>query len=210
MVQRRIGGGAARRNGELSGVGSLVNSTGVRKPDFGAGERDRSQQELSEMAEGGGFLTRDAPLDEQAKNQGEGAVHAGGGGEVAGGGKQFGKIERGAEDLTSGAAEQLILPLGVKGAEGGMNVRADHGALATVGESELTAMEQDFLRRRLVGEGIVWLLGPRLFGRIADRERRRAESGAWERFLYGVHTRWYHVSIHMSIIVYLYAIRTIF
>ncbi len=37
------------------------------------------------MAEGGGFLARDAPLREQAKNLTESAVHAGGGGEVAAG-----------------------------------------------------------------------------------------------------------------------------
>src|SRR5437879_7003742 len=61
-----------------------------------------SQQELGEMAEGGRFLARNAALREQAKNLGEGAVHAGGGGEVAAGGIEFGKIECGADDVTSG------------------------------------------------------------------------------------------------------------
>ena len=69
---------------------------------FGAGGRNASQQELGEMAEGGGFLARNAPLREQAKNLSEGAVHAGGGGEVAAGGIEFGKIECGADDVTSG------------------------------------------------------------------------------------------------------------
>jgi hypothetical protein len=45
------------------------------------------------MAEGGGFLAGDAPLREQAKHLTEGAVHAGGGGEVAAGGIKFGKVE---------------------------------------------------------------------------------------------------------------------
>src|SRR6266566_3007876 len=61
-----------------------------------------SQQKLREMAEGGGFLAGDAALREQAKHLGEGAVYAGGGGEVAAGGIEFGKIECGADDVTSG------------------------------------------------------------------------------------------------------------
>jgi len=54
------------------------------------------------MAKGGGFLARDAALREQPKNLPEGAVHAGGGSEVAAGGIEFGKIECGADDVTSG------------------------------------------------------------------------------------------------------------
>ena len=111
---------------------------------FGAGGRNGSQQELGEMAEGGGFLARDTPLREQAKNLGEGAVHASGGGEVAAGGKEFGKIECGANDVTSGCriAKQLFFSLGVESAERGMNVGARHSALAPVGEEELAALGQ--------------------------------------------------------------------
>jgi len=69
---------------------------------FGAGGGNGPQQELGEMAEGGGFLAGNAPLREQAKNLGEGAVHAGGGSEVAAGRIEFGKIECGADDVTSG------------------------------------------------------------------------------------------------------------
>src|SRR5207245_2760333 len=84
------------------------------------------------------------PLREQAKHLGEGAVHAGGGGEIATGGMEFGKVECGADDVTSGrrVAEQLVFSFGVKAAQGGMNVGAGHGALAPVGESELAAIGQ--------------------------------------------------------------------
>ena len=100
------------------------------------------------MAEGGGFLARDAPLREQAKHLGEGAVHAAGGGEVAAGGMEFGKVERRSDDVTSGCrvAEQLFFSFGVKAAEGGMNVGAGHAALATVGEGELATVWQGFRR----------------------------------------------------------------
>ena len=96
------------------------------------------------MAEGGGFLARDTPLREQAKNLGEGAVHASGGGEVAAGGKEFGKIECGANDVTSGCriAKQLFFSLGVESAERGMNFGARHAALAPVGEGKLAALGQ--------------------------------------------------------------------
>ena len=63
---------------------------------------DGTQQELGEVAEGGGFLARDAPLREQAKNLTERAVHTGGGGEVAASGIEFGKVERRSDDVTSG------------------------------------------------------------------------------------------------------------
>ncbi len=69
---------------------------------FGAGHGNGPQQELGEVAEGGGFLAGNAALREQAKHLGEGAVHAGGGGEVAAGGMEFGKVECGADDVTSG------------------------------------------------------------------------------------------------------------
>ncbi len=54
------------------------------------------------MAEGGGFLARNAALREQAKNLSESAVYAGGGGEIAAGGIEFGKIECATDDVTSG------------------------------------------------------------------------------------------------------------
>jgi len=61
----------------------LMSMTFARK---NAREGDGSEQELGEVAEGGGLLARDAPLGEQAKDLAEGAVHAGGGGEVTAGG----------------------------------------------------------------------------------------------------------------------------
>jgi hypothetical protein len=69
---------------------------------FGAHEGDGPQQELGEVAEGGGFLARNAALREQAKNLSESAVHAGGGGEIAAGGMEFGKVECGPDDMTPG------------------------------------------------------------------------------------------------------------
>src|SRR6266581_4495426 len=109
---------------------------------IGAHGGNGTQQELGEVAEGGGFLARDAPLREQAKHLGEGAVHAGGGGEIAASGMEFGKVERRSDDVTSGCrvAEQLVFSFGVKAAQGGMNVGAGHAALATVGERELTTI----------------------------------------------------------------------
>ena len=69
---------------------------------FGACEGNGAQQELGEMAEGGGFLAGDAALGEEAKDLSEGAVHAGGGGEVAAGGIEFGKIEGAAHNAAAG------------------------------------------------------------------------------------------------------------
>ncbi|HYT07557.1 MAG TPA: hypothetical protein VEL77_07905 [Rugosimonospora sp.] len=111
---------------------------------IGAHGGNGTQQELGEVAEGGGFLARDAPLREQAKHLGEGAVHAGGGGEIAAGGMEFGKVECGADDVTSGhrVAEQLVFSFGVEAAEGGMNVGASHSALAPVGKAKLAAVGQ--------------------------------------------------------------------
>src|SRR2546428_427989 len=109
---------------------------------IGAHGGNGPQQELGEVAEGGGFLAGNTALREQAKHLGEGAVHAGGGGEIAAGGMEFGKVECGADDVTSGcrAAEQLFFSFGVESAEGGMNVGASHGALATIGKCKLAAV----------------------------------------------------------------------
>jgi hypothetical protein len=74
----------ARRKADVRG------GTFARKNAHGG---NRAQQELGEVAEGGGFLARNPALREQAKHLGEGAVHAGGGGEIAAGGIEFGKIE---------------------------------------------------------------------------------------------------------------------
>ena len=111
---------------------------------FGAGGADRLQQEMGELAEGGGFLAGDAALREKAKHLAEGAVHAGGGGEIAGGGKEFGKVEGWAADAASGvrSSEQLLFALGVIGTERRMNIGAGHLALASVGEHELAAVGQ--------------------------------------------------------------------
>jgi hypothetical protein len=109
---------------------------------FGAGCRNASEEELGEVAEGGGFLARDAALGEQAKHLTESTVHAGGGGEVAAGGIEFREIEGAADDVTSGrgVAEQLVFSFGMKAAKGGMNIRAGHAALAAVGEHELATL----------------------------------------------------------------------
>jgi hypothetical protein len=130
---------------------------------FGARQGDGAQQKLGEMAESGGFLARNAPVREQAKNLCESAVHTGGGGEIAAGGIEFGKVERGADDVASGRgpAEQLLFSFGVKGTEGGMNFGAAHGALAAIGESELTTVGQ-------------WFMGdPSLAMDLADRRAGR-------------------------------------
>ncbi len=142
----RTGGGdfvTARRGREIPRVTLFARDDDPgRIGGFGAHEGDGPQQELGEMAEGGGFLARDTPLREEAKNLSESAVHAGGGGEVAAGGIEFGKVERRSDDVTSGCrvAEQLVFSFGVEAAEGGMNVGAGHAALATVGERELTTI----------------------------------------------------------------------
>ena len=88
---------------------------------------DGAQQERGEVSEGGGFLARDAALREEAKDLGEGTVHAGGGREIAAGGIELGKIKgRSAGDARGGMrnAEQLVLSFGVVPAEGGMNFGA--------------------------------------------------------------------------------------
>jgi hypothetical protein len=87
-------------------------------------------------------------LREQAKNLGESAVHAGGGGEIVAGGIEFGKVECRSDNVACrrGAAEQLFFSFGVKGTQGGMNVGAGHGALATIGKGELAAGRQGFRR----------------------------------------------------------------
>ena len=54
---------------------------------FGADSGDRLQQELGEIAEGNGVFAGDASLGHEEKGLGEGAVDAGGGGEV--GAKRF-------------------------------------------------------------------------------------------------------------------------
>ncbi len=128
------GGTFARRNALLA----LDNRV------FGAGHGNGPQQELGEVAEGGGFLARDAPLRKQAEDLGEGAVHAGGSGEVAAGGIKFGEVECGADDVAARRriAKQLFFSFGVESAERGMNIGARHSALATVGESELAAIGQ--------------------------------------------------------------------
>ena len=88
------------------------------------GGADRLQQKVAEFGKGGGFLAGDAALREQAEDLGESAVHAGGGGEVAGGGKEFGEIVGSAADmgLRERLAEELFLAFGVVNAERGMNV----------------------------------------------------------------------------------------
>ena len=116
------------------------------------------------MAEGGGFLARNAALREEAKDLTERAVHARGGGEIAAGGIEFGKIEGGADDGApsgAGCAKQLVFAFGVVVAERRMDVGAGHGALAAVGEHELAALGQRLGFRREV-ESVVVTVGVRL------------------------------------------------
>ena len=122
-------------------IGCLFSLAGTASALISETVRSKS---LREVAEGGGFLARDAALREQAKHLGESTVHAGGGGEIAAGGIEFGKIECGADDSASGGriAKQLVFSLGVKATQRGMNVGAGHGALASVGEHELAALGQ--------------------------------------------------------------------
>src|SRR5579862_7566163 len=47
---------------------------------FGAGGGNALEQKVAKLGEGGGFLTGDAALREEAKNLGKGTVHAGCGG----------------------------------------------------------------------------------------------------------------------------------
>jgi len=128
------------------------------------GGRNGLQQEVAELGEGGGFLAGDAALREQAKHLSEGAAHAGGCGEIAAGGIEFGKVERAADDgapSEAGRAKQLLFAFGVVVAERGVNVGAAHGALASVGEHELAALGQRLGFRRKV-ESVVVTVGVRL------------------------------------------------
>jgi len=74
--------------------------TFARGRDVHPHRMDGLQEELREVAESGGFLPRNASLREQAKDLSESAVHAGGGGEVAAGGIEFGKVACPADDGT--------------------------------------------------------------------------------------------------------------
>ncbi len=186
------------------------------------------------MAKGGRFLAGNAPLGEQAKNLSESAVHAGGGGEVAAGGIKFGKIECATDDVTSGRriAKQLFFSFGMKAAQGGMNVGAGHGALASVGESELAALRErvgidmDFFMRQkrrdwhalLALDNLIILrsgarvdvvivgrelVGMKINGILDKKRKRRNDVCSW--FLCDVHTRCYQVSTQMS--TYLFTCR---
>jgi hypothetical protein len=148
------------------------------------------------MTEGGGFLARNAPLREQTENLSESAVHAGGGGEIATGGIEFGKVECRSHNVASGcgAAEQLFFSFGVKGTHGGMNVGAGHGALASIGKGELTAGRQGFRRDPSLPMDFVNRRAGREIarddaGRIVTRGWRDAVAVGW--FLYGGHRQCY-------------------
>ena len=151
------------------------------------------------MTESGGFLARDAPLREQAKNLSEGAVHAGSGGEIVAGGIEFGKVERGADYVASGcgAPEQLFLSFGVKATHGGMNVGAGHGALATIGKGELAAGRQGVRRDPSLPMGFV---NRRAGTKIARDGAGRIVTMGWRDavavgcFLYGSHRQCYRQS----------------
>ena len=135
-----------------------------RRDSFGVDCRDALQQEVAEFGEGGGFLAGNAALREEAKDLAEGTVHADGGGEISGGQVEFGKIEAAADDgapSEAGCAKQLLFAFGVVVAEGGMNVGAGHGALASVGEHELATLGQRLGFRREV-ERVVGTVGVRL------------------------------------------------
>ena len=181
-------------------TGCIGASAGGGSGDgFGVRQGNGPQQKPGEMTEGGGLLARNAPLREQAKNLSESAVHAGGGGEIAAGGIEFGKVERRSDNVASGrgAAEQLFLSFGVKGTHGGMNVRAGHGALASIGKGELTAGRQGFRRDASPPMDLA--------GRSAGREIAGDDAGGivtrgWRDavavgcFLYGSHGQCYRQS----------------
>ncbi len=143
----------------------LILLVDVRGGTFARGAREGNgpQQKLGEVAEGGGFLAGDAALREQAKDLAESAVHACGGGEVVRGGIEFGKVELAGDEGASRIAEQLVFSIRVIRAERGVNVRAGHGALASIGEHELAALGQWIGFRREV-EKIVLPVGVRFRG----------------------------------------------
>jgi len=168
------------------------------------------------VAEGGGFLARDAPLGEQAKDLSESAVNSRRGSEVAAGGMELGKVEYGADDVTSGCrvAEQLFFSFSVKAAAGGMDFGARHAALAAIGERELATIGQDiFIDDRIIvcggrlnvtcrrcgGGAVVDLvrreIGAICFRGILEGTRMRKNAVAFEWFLYGRHMLCYHNSI---------------
>ncbi len=136
-----------------------ASASGGSSGGFGVRQGNGAQQKLGEMTESGGLLARDAPLREQAENLSESAVHAGGGGEIAAGGMEFGKVECPSDNVASGrgAAKQLFFSFGVKRAEGGMNIGAGHGALAAIGESKLATVRQWF--GRIPRSRWTWLAG---------------------------------------------------
>ena len=141
------------------------------------------------MSEGGGFLARDAPLGQQAEHLRKSAADAGDGREIAAGGIEFGEIERGADDVARGRgfAEELLFAFGVKGTERGVNVGAEHAALASIGEGELAAPGHGFGRdglRRGVFEEQREVLRLGWFG-------VRGETMAVRRFLCGRHMQCY-------------------
>jgi len=89
------------------------------------------EEELGDIGEGGGFAAGDAVLGEEVEEFSEDMGEIAGGGEFAGKGGEF--------SGNGGGVEELALVAGVEGAEGGMGLVAQHGALAAVGGGEEAA-----------------------------------------------------------------------
>jgi hypothetical protein len=124
---------------EVRFPGAIAESADKFAADSGNG----LQQELGEIAEGDGLLLGDAPLSQEEKYLGEGAVNVGGGGEVGAERFEFRRLER----CFLGRLETDVLIFvcgvgivfclqGMLGAELGAQV----AALAPVGKSELAAL----------------------------------------------------------------------
>ena len=103
---------------------------------FGADAGNGLEQKLGDIAEGDGVFARDAILREKAKDLAEGAVHAGGGGEVSGESYEFG----GQIEFAFGKkGEDLLLTSSMVAAKIGMMIGAEHAALALVGREKAAA-----------------------------------------------------------------------
>ncbi len=111
----------------------------------------RLEQELAEIAEGGGGLVRDAFLGESGKDFAEDVVYVRDSVELAGKGSELGgELVR---------FEKLLLFAGVMNAERGMVLFAKHAAGAAIGElaDTLVAVE-------IVGIWLHWNLGIKRIG----------------------------------------------
>jgi hypothetical protein len=111
--------------------GFLPGGVAIGFLEFALGGVVVMEEELGDVGEGGSFGAGDAVLGEEKEEFSEDAGEVGGGGELASEGGEFGG--------DGGRVEELLLLAGVEGAEGGVGVVAEHGALAAVGGGEEAA-----------------------------------------------------------------------